>query len=222
MRKSVEFMVILTLLIGSIANVSGYGLSGKYLSEDNSYYSFDKFEGNLFIVDATASWCTGCEIQLTYLKTLKRSAPEIMILSLSVDTINDDIKKMQKLKSDNEATWEFGIDIDKNFQNQYEVTGLPSIFLFDETGNLIKKWGKITTASEIAKAIEEYKGGETTIVLAANEETSDNGGILGELFGNPMFQFFAIFTIGVIIYFKLTGNKEIGVPEQQKVMRSEK
>ena len=201
--------MILVILLFRASFANAYSISGQYLSEDNSYYSFDKFQGNLFIIDATASWCSGCEVQLEYLITLKKSAPDIQILSLSIDPEYDDISKMLKLKNDNGATWEFGIDENSDFQNQYPVSGLPSIFLFNEEGNLIKKWGSITPATEIAKAINEYRGGQNSIELADNNGNTQGEGLIGELVKNPMFQFFAIFGLLALVYFKITGNKEI-------------
>ncbi len=198
--------ILFLLLATAMAKVQAYALSGQYLGEDGSTKSFSRFQGKLLIVDATASWCSGCEVQLSYLKTVQNSVSNVTILTLSVDPAYDTIDKMLTLKNRNQATWEFGIDQNSDFQNIHPVSSLPSVFLLDEQGNLIQKWGQITTAKEIVNAILAYRGSptlENDNDLAQNDETLQENSLVAELLGNPIVQLFTSLFVVFALYMKI-------------------
>lgn len=160
MRKTtiILFLLIYLMFQGlDSASALDYGIQGKYVSENGESYSFDRFIGKPVLVDATATWCEPCEDQIENLRAVYANhSDDIEFLTLSVSPISDSIQKMNELKSSTQAGWEFGVDSDYKFMNQFKVGSLPTIYLLDEFGHLEEKWVGLTSSTVVNRALSEY------------------------------------------------------------------
>lgn len=148
-------MIIFSLQYSML--VHGYEISGGFMNTTGSLSSFDSYEGKILVIDATASWCTGCDPQLQALQSVYNVVDlNVKILTLSVD-IQDTIEKVTQLKARFSSPWEFGIDKREDFQSDYPISVLPTLHIFDQNGNLEQKWEGIIGANKIVTKINEIQ-----------------------------------------------------------------
>ena len=198
--KYISITLILLIFI-STTSISGYGVSATFQTTSGEIQNFSQYEGNLLIVDAVASWCTACEVQFQNLQDVYNSVNNtVKILTLSIDQ-SDTIPKIIELKKRvSNPPWTFALDYKSEFKKLHEVSVLPTIFLFDEQGSLIKKWESITPASEILNTVNEN-------IEKYNIDTSDIV-VAGYSFGGAMVLTAAIYNLEIKRIISIAGGDE--------------
>ncbi|MDH5403539.1 MAG: TlpA family protein disulfide reductase [Candidatus Heimdallarchaeota archaeon] len=162
MRYVFPTSIVLILLFSS-NNVSGYNIRYDYFSVDhNEYRNYNVFSDKILIVDAFATWCESCESQIYYNYEVDQYfGDNVTMLSLSVSPASDDVDAINQFIVDMEnihdisIDWEFGIDDEFDFRTEFKVESLPSTYLFDSDGILVKTWAGLTTSEEIIRVIDE-------------------------------------------------------------------
>lgn len=195
--------IFLVLTLSTLPVTQAYSLRGGYTSIDTQALEFTTFENTVLLVDATASWCTACDLQLQNLNKVYDSVDsKVSILTLSID-INDDLSQVAELKTRYDSKWAFGLDSNLDFKGQYEVINLPTLFLFKEDGTVFKKWEGVTTPKIILEAINEHF--EVPFEAAFNTDSSAEAStLLGDLFSNVLFRMVGLLLIVVYLYLKIT------------------
>ncbi|MCE7735590.1 MAG: TlpA family protein disulfide reductase [Candidatus Heimdallarchaeota archaeon] len=209
--KSVPLLtIIMVLTLSSLPVTQAYSLSGGYTSINTQSLDFTTFEDTVLLVDATASWCTACDLQLQNLNKVYESVDSsVSILTLSID-INDDLSQVAELKTRYDSKWAFGLDLNLDFKGQYEVINLPTLFLFKEDGTVFKKWEGVTTPKVILDAINEHF--EVPFEAAFNTDASAEAGtLLSDLFSNVLFRMVGLLLVVVVFYLKIipSSTKEV-------------
>ena len=203
-RKSVPLLAIfLVFALSSVPVTQAYSLKGGYTRIDTQALDFTTFENTVLLVDATASWCTACDLQLQNLNKVYESVDSrVSILTLSID-ISDDLSQVAELKTRYDSKWSFGLDSDLDFKGQYEVINLQTLFLFKEDGTVFKKREGVTSPKIILDAINEHF--EVPFEAAFNTDSSAEAGtLLGDLFSNVLFRMVGLLLIVVVLYLKIT------------------
>lgn len=204
-KNFIAFTIIILIFISTNPTL-GYALSGTFKTTTDSIQNFSNYDGNLLIVDATASWCTSCDAQLHNLQDVYDSVDDtIQIVTLSIDR-SDTVPKIIELKNRFSSPWTFGLDYQSDFMDKHPVNVLPTLFLFSEDGFLIKKWESITPASVILSKLNENI--ETS--FEANFDSGESryqGNLLDELFGSFTFQLFASLAIVIVLYLVFVPSK---------------
>ncbi len=160
------------------------------------------------MVDSTATWCTSCDVQLQHLQDIYNSVDNnVSIVTLSIDG-SDTIPKVIELKNRFNSPWTFGLDHDSEFMDQYLVQFLPTLFLFDENGNILKKWEGITQPSVILNTINSNIDAPFEPVFEnGGSQSGDPGSLLKDLFRNPTFKVIVMITVALFVYIKLVPAK---------------
>ncbi len=106
-------------------------------------YTMKDFKGKVVLLNLWASWCTGCQAEMPEFFKLQKEfeGKDFIIVAVSVD--NSKEKAIRFLKEVSEKT---GIetpfvvlwDKNKKVARKYRPRGMPSSYLIDKNGKLIK------------------------------------------------------------------------------------
>ncbi len=160
-------IVILSLLFLSTPqiNAESYGIDLEYLGLDGQMYPFSKFSGKFLLVDTMATWCGPCIESIPHLKEVQELRKDVLsVFSLSVSPSSDDPETLSEFVSQQNATWEFGIDKDLVFQSGYQIQYIPTYLLFDTDGNLLKRFNveDAQNTNDILDQIDPFLPGNLT------------------------------------------------------------
>jgi len=116
-------------------------------SLDGDKLSLHDFRGQYVLVNFWASWCPPCKAEMPDLHTyyLEYKNKGFTLLAINV---NDDPNSARAFIEANGFTFPVGLDTDGRVFNSYGGSALPTSFLIDPQGGLVKAWrpGAITRA----------------------------------------------------------------------------
>ena len=95
----------------------------------------------IVIVNFWASWCAPCQEETPALLKLVHQYPtQVILISINAEADVKEAKKFMKLFPNFKGANIFVLhDANRNWSNQYSVTGLPETFLFDSRSALAYK-----------------------------------------------------------------------------------
>ena len=194
LMKNIMNLVLIFLIIPLTSKANSYNLyefDYSYTSSTNGeILKYDTYEGNPLLIDIFATWCEPCKTEILHLKEIHDKTSDISFLSISIDFISDTLEKLEKFKEEFEIDWEFGLDHNDIFSQNFNITVIPSLLLLDATGEIIHIWKGLTSVDEISSKIQSELG----ISINVNEN-QDISILIDRLTGNIGFQI----TMGVII-----------------------
>ncbi|OLS19446.1 MAG: Thiol-disulfide oxidoreductase ResA [Candidatus Heimdallarchaeota archaeon LC_2] len=200
------YVLIVAFSLVTVPTAQGYSLEGSFLNIDNEDLNYSLFDGNVLLIDATASWCTACDTQLQNLNKVYDSVDSrVTIVTLSIDK-NDDIPKVAELKTRFDSQWIFALDSGLDFLDQFEVAVLPTLFLFNEDGSIFKKWEGVTTPTIILDAINEHFIVPFDAAFNTNPG-AEVGSLFEDLFANTFFRMVGLMFIVIFVYLKISPSK---------------
>ncbi len=114
---------------------------------DGSKLSLSDFRGKYVLLNFWASWCPPCKAEMPELHAYYRSYQDKGFTLLAIN-VNDDPNSARAFIEANGFTFPVGLDLDGRVFNSYGGSALPTSFLIDPQGGLVKAWrpGAITRA----------------------------------------------------------------------------
>lgn len=192
--KNIMNLVLIFLIILLTSKANSYNLyefDYSYTSSTNGeILKYDTYEGTPLLIDIFATWCEPCKTEILHLKEIHDKTSDISFLSISIDFISDTLEKLENFKEEFEVDWEFGLDHNDIFSQNFNITVIPSLLLLDATGEILHIWRGLTSVDEISSKIQSELG----ISINVNEN-QDISILVDRLTGNIGFQI----TMGVII-----------------------
>ena len=194
LMKNIMNLVLIFLIILLTSKANSYNLyefDYSYTSSINGgILKYDTYEGTPLLIDIFATWCEPCKTEILHLKEIHDKTSDISFLSISIDFISDTLEKLENFKEEFEVDWEFGLDHNDIFSQNFNITVIPSLLLLDATGEILHIWRGLTSVDEISSKIQSELG----ISINVNEN-QDISILVDRLTGNIGFQI----TMGVII-----------------------
>lgn len=111
-------------------------LDFKFQLLDGSEVMLSDYAGDPIILDLMATWCGPCKTQITELRALHSSFPNVQIISVSIDPDYDDITKLAQYKEDNSMTWIVGRDINREGKEAFSADYIPTVAFISSAGTL--------------------------------------------------------------------------------------
>ncbi|MDP2304978.1 MAG: TlpA disulfide reductase family protein [Pseudomonadota bacterium] len=100
---------------------------------DGGTFQMADHRGKKVVLSFWASWCAPCRRELPALSKWTKEHPEVVILAVNVDRASKDAEPfMKSVQFDVPVAF----DPDATHLGQYGVTSMPTMFLFDEKGQL--------------------------------------------------------------------------------------
>ena len=100
------------------------------------------YRGKWVLVNAWATWCSPCLVEMPELEALSRSHPDLIVLGLAVD--GQDARRVMQFAERLRVTYPI-IAADQAALRQFTLRAYPTSMLYDRSGAaVLTKEGKIT------------------------------------------------------------------------------
>ncbi len=123
--------VVLALFLGAITAHAAPPPSA-------SDFDFGQYEGQVVILDFWASWCPPCRRSFPWFNDMKKKygAHGLVIVGVNTDRKWEDAEHfLQQIPAD----FQLLSDPDGMLKEKFEVTGMPTTFIFDRHGTMVAR-----------------------------------------------------------------------------------
>lgn len=114
--------------------------------------SLEDFQGQKVFLNFWATWCPPCKAEMPDIQKLHKNNEEVKILAVNVQENKD---KVFNYLMENNFSFTTLLDINGQVASQYLVRGIPSTFVIDEEGTIIKKHVGVLTYKQMQDIINE-------------------------------------------------------------------
>jgi cytochrome c biogenesis protein CcmG/thiol:disulfide interchange protein DsbE len=159
MRRAIIYAILLAVVLslapGPDASSSGPTLAPALGLTDlqGKRVDWKRFEGRVVLVDFWATWCQPCRRSLPELQELhERWSPRgFTVLGVSVD--QQAAANVQKFVAARNLTYPSAIDAKQAVAQRYGVRMLPTAYLVDGEGRIVKYWVGLPDPDELEEQI---------------------------------------------------------------------
>jgi thiol-disulfide isomerase/thioredoxin len=135
----------------------GKPLDLRFTDIDGNEVNLKSYAGKVVLLDFWATWCGPCVAALPELKeTYAKYHPKgFEVLGISLDKERETLQKFLK---DEKMTWPQHFDgagWENRHVKDYEIEGIPTMWLIDKKGNLRNLAGRVALANKVEKLLAE-------------------------------------------------------------------
>ncbi|MCL2919132.1 TlpA family protein disulfide reductase [Shewanella litorisediminis] len=133
-----SFLGVALLLLGlSGQSLAAPSLEHRILDKNGNEFALSDYRGKVVYVDFWASWCGPCRKSFPWMNDMHRRYRDkgLVIVAINLDTDSSDAKPFL---DDLKPEFVIGYDREGEVARSFDLLGMPSSFLFDKSGNLIK------------------------------------------------------------------------------------
>ena len=145
-KKIIIFSIILLICIPIALSFGQYRPLFKQEKIAAPDFSLDDIQGKTFklssqrgnpvIIFFGATWCPACRGEMPHYKALYDKYAQRGLKFLYID-INESTRKVARFAKENSFTFLVLVDLDGSVANDYNLIGVPTLFLLDKEGNII-------------------------------------------------------------------------------------
>jgi cytochrome c biogenesis protein CcmG/thiol:disulfide interchange protein DsbE len=172
-RLSVILLILLLVsffsgcieLNGNGGGNDGTSINGEdflFTTLEGTHYQLSDFRGKVVILDLMATWCQPCLYQMVELYKVYEnySRSELEIISLDMDPSESaelltEYREYFEVEVGLELAWLFGMDDGSVWEKYKNGGGIPTICIFNQSGNLTLYHKGLVTFSEIPQGLPE-------------------------------------------------------------------
>jgi cytochrome c-type biogenesis protein len=99
-------------------------------------FKLSRQRGNPVIIFFGATWCPACRGEMPHYKALYDKYAQRGLKFLYID-INESTRKVARFAKENSFPFLVLVDLDGSVANDYNLIGVPTLFLLDKEGNII-------------------------------------------------------------------------------------
>lgn len=111
-----------------------------YPDDKGNKQSLEQFKGKYVLIDFWASWCGPCRQAIPKVQSLydKNKAKGFDVVSVSIDT---DTNAWKKAMAEEKMAWmQLLSDNKEKTMEQFQFSGIPTLYLIDPNGNIVTKY----------------------------------------------------------------------------------
>ena len=145
-KKIIIFSIILLICIPVALSFGQYRPLFKQEKIAAPDFSLDDIQGKTFnlssqrgnpvIIFFGATWCPACRGEMPHYKALYDKYAQRGLKFLYID-INESTRKVARFAKENSFPFLVLVDLDGSVANDYNLIGVPTLFLLDKEGNII-------------------------------------------------------------------------------------
>jgi cytochrome c-type biogenesis protein len=145
-KKIIIFSIILLICIPIALSFGQYRPLFKQEKIAAPDFSLDDIQGKTFklssqrgnpvIIFFGATWCPACRGEMPHYKALYDKYAQRGLKFLYID-INESTRKVARFAKENSFPFLVLVDLDGSVANDYNLIGVPTLFLLDKEGNII-------------------------------------------------------------------------------------
>jgi TonB family protein len=127
---------------------------------DGNQVDLQSFKGKVVLLDFWASWCGPCVAELPHIEKLHKDFKDKGLVVLGID--NEEVEVAKAFLKEKGYTFTSLVDEGRTVATQYEVTGIPQVFIINREGKV--KWHVLGYGPgkevELRNAVEKVLNGE--------------------------------------------------------------
>ena len=138
--KQAEETIITNMAMAAKVQSGNPVPSISYPDQNGKMHGLEKYKGKYLLIDFWASWCGPCRAAIPKVKQLYSEYKDkgLDVLSVSID---DDKAAWKKAMKEENMPWEQLLSPDKyKTMEQFQFSGIPTIYLIDPSGRIIKSY----------------------------------------------------------------------------------
>lgn len=151
-KNNVSLVSTVSPSAGEIAsNFSWYTSDGKQVS-------LSDFKGKAVLINFWATWCGPCKAELPDIEAINKEyvSNGLVIVGVSVDKGGNLLKDVSDFASSNGLTYQIVIDNDDIADAYGNINAIPTSFLVDKKGRIVKKWIGMRNKSFFESTVKKY------------------------------------------------------------------
>jgi len=121
---------------------------------DGDRVTLDDLHGKAVVLNFWASWCVPCRSEMPYFEKTYRAYHDRGVVFVGA-AVEDDLSSARAFVKELGVTYPVGLDEGGVVTRAYQVAGLPSTFIIDRNGGLVRKWPGVISEDQLAALVEQ-------------------------------------------------------------------
>jgi len=105
---------------------------------DINQFNLNSFKGKVVYLDFWASWCKPCQVSFPWMNSIKNKYPENDFIVVTIN-LDEKASAMQQFLGRVKADFDIYHDPTGVFAEKFKIEGMPTSYLIDKSGKLVKK-----------------------------------------------------------------------------------